>query len=56
MAQDADGHSATFRLMILTGWAPAATQPRPARPGSADARLAEALGTIEHRTGDKPAP
>lgn len=56
MPQDADGHPATFRLMVLTGWAPAAGQPKPARPGSADARLADALGTVEHRAGDKPAP
>lgn len=38
---------ATFELIVLTGWAPADNQPRPLRPGSARARLAEALGTRE---------
>lgn len=38
---------ATFELIALTGWAPADSQPRPMRPGSARARLAEALGTQE---------
>lgn len=38
---------ATFELIFLTGWAPAAGQPRPLRPGSATKRLAEALGTQE---------
>jgi hypothetical protein len=38
---------ATFELVVLTGWAPADSQPRPLRPGSAAARLAEALGTVE---------
>lgn len=38
---------ATFELIVLTGWAPADSQPRPLRPGSARTRLAEALGTRE---------
>jgi SAM-dependent methyltransferase len=38
---------ATFELIVLTGWAPASTQPRPLRPGSAQTRLADALGTDE---------
>lgn len=38
---------ATFELVFLTGWAPAADQPQPLRPGSARARLADALGTAE---------
>ena len=38
---------ATFELVWLTGWAPAASQPQPLRPGSAAARLADALGTVE---------
>jgi SAM-dependent methyltransferase len=46
---------ATLRLVMLTGWGPATTQSKPARPGSATARLADALGTVEHRTGDKAA-
>jgi len=40
--------------VVLTGWAPSAGQPRPARPGSATARLADALGTVEHGTGETP--
>ncbi|WP_397541591.1 methyltransferase domain-containing protein [Roseovarius salis] len=38
---------ATFELIVLTGWAPDASQPQPLRPGSATARLADALGTQE---------
>jgi SAM-dependent methyltransferase len=34
---------ATLRLAILTGWAPAPTQPKPLRPGSAEHSLAAAL-------------
>ncbi len=45
---DGDGRiTATFEIVTLTGWAPAATQPQPLRPGSATARLAEALGAVE---------
>lgn len=43
---------ATFELVFLTGWAPAATQQTPLRPGSARVRLAEALGTHEIPAGD----
>jgi len=43
----ADGINATFDLVFLTGWAPAASQPKPLRPGSAQQRLADALGTKE---------
>ena len=39
--------AATFELVFLTGWAPADSQPRPLRPGSAKARLADALRTSE---------
>jgi len=39
-------------LLVMTGWAPHASQPQPARRGSATARLADALGTVEHKTGD----
>ena len=53
MPAEAAGTPATLRLLMLTGWGPAATQPKPARPGSATARLADALGTVEHRAGDK---
>lgn len=38
---------ATFEIVFLTGWAPSADQPQPLRPGSATARLADALGTTE---------
>jgi len=45
---DADGRiPATFDLMVLTGWAPDESQPKPMRPGSASARLADALRTKE---------
>lgn len=37
----------TLELIWLTGWAPAESQPKPLRPGSAAMRLAEALGTRE---------
>ena len=45
---------ATFEVFFLTGWAPDTSQPRPLRPGSAKTRLAEALGTEEHKTGEHP--
>lgn len=38
---------ATFDVMMLAGWAPGPGQPRPKRPGSATARLADALGAQE---------
>lgn len=38
---------ATFEMITLTGWAPADSQPKPLRPGSAKTRLADALGTKE---------
>jgi SAM-dependent methyltransferase len=47
---------ATFELITLTGWAPDASQPRPLRPGSAAARLADALGTEELPAGDPVGP
>ena len=47
---DADGRvTATFEIVTLTGWAPHASQPQPLKPGSARMRLADALGTVEHR-------
>jgi SAM-dependent methyltransferase len=55
-ADDEGRVSATFQIIYLTGWAPHETQPKALRPGSADARLAEALGTVEHRTGVKTGP
>ncbi|MGR3756645.1 MAG: methyltransferase domain-containing protein [Tranquillimonas sp.] len=50
------GVAATFELVFLTGWAPADSQPRPLRPGSAQARLADALGVAEHQAGEIATP
>ena len=47
---------ATFELLFLTGWAPGKAQPKALRPGSAAARLADALGTTEQSTGDQADP
>jgi len=47
---------ATFEVLYLTAWAPAADQPQPLRPGSATARLAEALGEEERKAGEKAKP
>ncbi|WP_179381512.1 methyltransferase domain-containing protein [Jannaschia marina] len=44
---DGDGLRATYELVFLTGWAPSDTQQKPLRPGSAQARLADALGVPE---------
>ena len=53
----ADGKTrATFEIITLTGWAPAPSQPRPLRPGSAGARLAEALGVEERPAGEGATP
>jgi SAM-dependent methyltransferase len=41
--------TATFEIVTLTGWAPHASQQQPLKPGSAKMRLADALGTVEHR-------
>ncbi len=50
---DSAGHlTARFDLIFLTGWAPAESQPRPLRPGSAKMRLADALGTEENPLPD----
>jgi SAM-dependent methyltransferase len=44
----ADGRvAATFEVICLTGWAPHPTQQKPMRPGSASARLADALNAAE---------
>jgi SAM-dependent methyltransferase len=53
----ADGRiRASFEILTLTAWAPAASQTKPLRPGSAAARLADALGTTERSAGEKAAP
>lgn len=45
---DADGRvRATFDIIWLSGWAPHDSQQKPLRPGSAMARLADALGVSE---------
>jgi hypothetical protein len=38
---------ATFEIITLTAWAPDESQPKPLRPGSAQTRLADALGVKE---------
>jgi hypothetical protein len=53
----ADGRiPATFQLLFLTAWAPHEAQQKPLRPGTAQARLADALGTTERPAGDKARP
>jgi len=44
---DPDRILATAEIVVLTGWKPAPSQQQPLRPGSARARLADALGTVE---------
>ena len=54
---DSDGrYTATFDIAFLTGWAPHESQQKPLAPGSAKARLADALGTKELPAGEKPSP
>jgi SAM-dependent methyltransferase len=43
---------ATFEIVTITGWAPAETQQKPLKPGSARMRLADALNAIEHSAGE----
>jgi SAM-dependent methyltransferase len=51
---DADGRiRATFEIVWLSGWAPHESQQKPLAPGSAKARLADALRTTEISTGEK---
>jgi SAM-dependent methyltransferase len=44
---------ATFEIVWLSGWGPHHSQQQPLRPGSAKARLADALGVHEISAGDK---
>ncbi len=44
---------ATFEIITLTGWAPHDSQQKPLRPGSAQVRLADVLGTREIPAGEK---
>lgn len=51
---DADGRvRATFEIVWLSGWAPHPSQQKPLQPGSAQARLADALRTREISAGEK---
>lgn len=53
----ADGRiPATFQVLYLTGWAPHESQQKPLAPGSASARLADALDAREQPAGDKAQP
>jgi SAM-dependent methyltransferase len=45
--------TATFEIVTLTGWAPHESQQQPLAPGSAQARLADALGVKERPAGEK---
>jgi NADH dehydrogenase [ubiquinone] 1 alpha subcomplex assembly factor 5 len=47
------GVSATFEIVYLFGSGPDPSQQKPLKPGSAAARLADALHTTEHSAGDK---
>ena len=52
---DPDGRiRATFQILSVSGWAPHESQQQPLKPGSAKMSLAEALGTHEVSTGEKP--
>jgi SAM-dependent methyltransferase len=51
---DPDGRvRATFEIIWLSGWAPHESQQQPLKPGSAKARLADALGVKEISAGEK---
>jgi SAM-dependent methyltransferase len=51
---DPDGRlRATFDVAYLTGWSPHESQPKALKPGSAAARLADALHTTEQSAGEK---
>jgi hypothetical protein len=51
---DPDGKvRASFEMIWLSGWARHESQQRPLKPGSAKARLADALRTIEASAGEK---
>jgi SAM-dependent methyltransferase len=51
---DPDGRlRATFEIAYLTGWSPHESQQQPLKPGSAVARLADALNTSENSAGEE---
>lgn len=54
---DSDGRiPATFEIITMTAWAPAPTQQKPLKPGTAAGRLADALDTEEVPLGEKADP
>ena len=54
---DSEGRlMATFQVIYMTGWAPHEGQQKALRPGSAKSRLADALGALEIKAGDKTGP
>lgn len=55
-AADSGRMPATFQVITLTGWAPDPSQQQPLKPGSAEARLADALDTVEIPAGEKAKP
>lgn len=40
---------ATFEIVMLAGWSPHESQQKPLKPGSAKTKLADVLGTTEHK-------
>lgn len=40
---------ATFEIVMLAGWSPHESQQKPLKPGSARTKLADVLGTTEHK-------
>jgi hypothetical protein len=51
---DPDGKvRASFEMIWVSGWSPHGSQQQPLKPGSAKARLADALKAIEVSTGEK---
>ncbi len=48
--------TASFEIIFLLGWSPHESQQKPLRPGSAEHRLADALGATEIKTGEKTKP
>jgi hypothetical protein len=52
--RDADGRiPATVEIVWVSGWAPHDSQQKPLKPGSAKARLADALRVPEQGAGEK---
>lgn len=47
---------ATFEIIFLIGWSPHESQQQPLKPGSAEKRLADVLGTNEIKTEEKATP